>query len=100
MGALFYSMNSGTHPNTVNLNSGDTHLIDRLSLFIYTPSMARMARVVAVDMPHHVAQRATGGSRLSFADEDYEAYRILLAESCRGAGVGIWAYPIHFSRTM
>jgi putative transposase len=27
-----------------------------------------------------------------FGDEDYEAYRILLAESCRVARVAVWAY--------
>ncbi len=51
-----------------------------------------MARVVAVDMPHHVTQRGNRRQQVFFCDEDYEAYRLLLTESCQNAGVKIWAY--------
>ncbi len=54
--------------------------------------MARLARVVAVDMPHHVTQRGNRRQQVFFCDEDYEAYRLLLAEGCRKAGVAVWAY--------
>jgi len=54
--------------------------------------MARMARVVAVDMPHHVTQRGNRRQQVFFCDEDYEAYRLLLGESCQNAGVKILAY--------
>jgi putative transposase len=43
-------------------------------------------------MPHHVTQRGNRRQQVFFSDEDYEAYRGLLLESCRAAGVGIWAY--------
>lgn len=66
--------------------------IDELSLLIYTARMARIARVVAVGMPHHVTQRGNRRQQVFFCDEDYEAYRILLSESCEAASVKIWAY--------
>lgn len=54
--------------------------------------MARTARVVAAGMPHHVTQRGNRRQKVFFCDEDYEAYRSLLLESCREADVSIWAY--------
>jgi len=54
--------------------------------------MARMARVVAVNMPHHVTQRGNRRQQVFFCDEDYEAYKLLLSESCAAAGVKVWAY--------
>jgi putative transposase len=54
--------------------------------------MARLARVVAAGIPHHVTQRGNRRQQVFFGDEDYEAYRTLLAEGCRAAGVKVWAY--------
>jgi len=54
--------------------------------------MARLARVVAAGLPHHVTQRGNRRQPVFFADEDYETYRDLLAEGCRQAGVAVWAY--------
>ena len=54
--------------------------------------MARLARVVAVDVPHHVTQRGNRRQQVFFCDEDYEAYKLLLAEGCRAAVVKVWAY--------
>ncbi len=54
--------------------------------------MARIARVVAAGVPHHVTQRGNRRQKVFFGDEDYAAYRELLAESCRAAGVAVWAY--------
>jgi putative transposase len=54
--------------------------------------MARLARVVAAGVPHHVTQRGNRRQRVFFGDDDYEAYRTLLAEGCRAAGVALWAY--------
>jgi putative transposase len=51
-----------------------------------------MARVVAVNMPHHITQRGNRRQQVFFCDEDYEAYRTLLSESCASAGVKVWAY--------
>ncbi len=54
--------------------------------------MARMARVVAPGVPHHVTQRGNRRLETFFSDEDYRAYRALLAEHCAAAGVACWAY--------
>jgi len=54
--------------------------------------MARLARVVAVDIPHHVTQRGNRRMTTFFNDEDYLAYRSLMAQSCVEHGVEIWAY--------
>jgi putative transposase len=54
--------------------------------------MARLARAVAAGMPHHVTQRGNRRQQVFFGEGDYIAYRDLLAEGCRKAGVGVWAY--------
>lgn len=54
--------------------------------------MARLARVVAAGVPHHVTQRGNRHQPVFFGAADYAAYRDLLAEGCRAAGVDILAY--------
>jgi putative transposase len=54
--------------------------------------MARLARVVAAGLPHHVTQRGNRRQPVFLRDEDYATYRALLAEQCRDAGVAVWAY--------
>jgi len=54
--------------------------------------MARLARVVAPGIPHHVTQRGNRRQQVFFSDDDYATYRALLAEGCRAAGVTVWAY--------
>jgi putative transposase len=54
--------------------------------------MARLARVVVPDHPHHVTQRGNGRARTFFGDPDYALYRDLLADNCRAAGVEVWAW--------
>jgi len=54
--------------------------------------MARMARVVAAGVPHHVTQRGNRRQQVFFSDADYQTYIALLAASCRQAGVAVWAY--------
>jgi REP-associated tyrosine transposase len=54
--------------------------------------MARLARVVAPGIPHHVTQRGNRRQTVFFGDDDYAAYRALLAEGCQAAGVAVWAY--------
>jgi putative transposase len=54
--------------------------------------MARMARVVAAGVPHHVTQRGNRRQQVFFSDDDYGLYKSLLAEGCRAAGVEVWAY--------
>ena len=54
--------------------------------------MARLARVIVPDHPHHVTQRGNGRARTFFGDDDYALYRDLLAEHCRAAEVEVWAW--------
>ena len=54
--------------------------------------MARMARVVAAGIPHHVTQRGNRRQQVFFSDGDYQTYLTLLAASCRQANVSVWAY--------
>ncbi len=54
--------------------------------------MARLARVVAPGLPHHVTQRGNRRQQTFFSDDDYATYTALLAEHCAAAGVAVWAY--------
>jgi putative transposase len=54
--------------------------------------MARLARVVAPGLPHHITQRGNRGQQTFFRDEDYEAYLELMAQWCAVHDVEIWAY--------
>jgi len=53
--------------------------------------MARLARVVAPGVPHHVTQRGNRRQRTFFTDYDYRLYRTLMAEWCARSGIEIWA---------
>ena len=54
--------------------------------------MARMARVVVPNIPHHVTQRGNRRQRTFFCDADYRYYLQLIAEYSRQADTRIWAY--------
>lgn len=54
--------------------------------------MARIARIIAAGIPHHVTQRGNRRMTTFFRDEDYQEYIALMAEWCRKCGVEIWAY--------
>ncbi len=54
--------------------------------------MARLARVVIPDIPHHVTQRGNRRQATFFLDEDYSAYLELMREWCSTHGVVVWAY--------
>jgi len=54
--------------------------------------MARIARVVVPNAPHHVTQRGNRRLQTFFSDEDYQAYLDLLANWCGRHGVRLWAY--------
>ena len=43
--------------------------------------MARLARIVVPDVPHHVTQRGTGRQQTFFSDADYALYRDLLGRT-------------------
>ena len=54
--------------------------------------MARLARVVAPGLPHHVTQRGNRRLETFFCDDDYRVYRDLMAQWCGHYGVAVWAY--------
>lgn len=54
--------------------------------------MARMARVVAAGVPHHVTQRGNRRQQVFFSDADYKNYLLSLSGACSEAGVAVWAY--------
>ena len=54
--------------------------------------MARLARVVAPGLPHHVTQRGNRRQETFFCAADYRTYLALMAEWCGRRGVEIWAY--------
>src|SRR5215471_10243443 len=54
--------------------------------------MARIARVVVPDLPHHVTQRGNRREPVFFEADDYRLYRRLVAAAARRAGTAVWAY--------
>ena len=54
--------------------------------------MARLARIIAPGLPHHVTQRGNRRQPIFLAPGDQEIYRDLLAEQARRRGVEVWAY--------
>ena len=54
--------------------------------------MARLARVVAPGLPHHITQRGNRRQTTFFSDEDYAEYRRLMARYCAKCGTQVWAY--------
>ncbi|MBT3180984.1 MAG: transposase [Deltaproteobacteria bacterium] len=54
--------------------------------------MARMARIVIPDIPHHIVQRGNRRQHVFFSDEDKSFYLNTLADNARTNGLSIWAY--------
>ncbi len=54
--------------------------------------MARLARVVVPEYPHHITQRGNRRQQTFFCDDDYRAYIALVSEWCALCGVEIWFY--------
>jgi putative transposase len=54
--------------------------------------MARHARIVVPNLPHHVTQRGNRREPIFFEEGDQDVYRDLLAEQAEKARVEIWAY--------
>ena len=54
--------------------------------------MARIARVVAPGIPHHVTQRGNRRQETFFCDENYRVYIALMAEWCSRFNVDVLAY--------
>jgi len=54
--------------------------------------MARVARVVAPGIPHHITQRGNRRQLTFFCEEDYRLYKALIGQWCQFHGVEILAY--------
>ena len=54
--------------------------------------MARIARVVVEDLPHHIIQRGNRNQVVFFGDEDKRVYLGLLGRFARQHRLEIWAY--------
>ena len=54
--------------------------------------MARLARVVAPGLPHHITQRGNRRQQTFLCDEDYRSYLELMGQWCGAHQVEIWAY--------
>lgn len=51
--------------------------------------MARQARIVIPDVPHHVTQRGNNRQDVFFTDDDRRLYLAVLQERCAAAGVRV-----------
>jgi len=56
--------------------------------------MARIARVVIPEMPHHIVQRGVRSMSVFFSDSDRRAYLDFLLESANRCGVSFWAWSL------
>lgn len=56
--------------------------------------MARIARVVVPDLPHHITQRGVRSMNIFFKPEDYEEYKTLLGEQAKKYQLKIVAYTL------
>lgn len=54
--------------------------------------MPRLARVVAVDVPHHITQRGNHREPTFFSDSERELYLEVLAKNCRDHQVDLMGY--------
>jgi putative transposase len=54
--------------------------------------MARLARVVAPGIPHHITQRGNRRMKTFFCEADYREYLHLMAQWCNRCKVQIWSY--------
>ncbi|MFO7626220.1 MAG: transposase [Candidatus Fermentibacteraceae bacterium] len=54
--------------------------------------MARIARIVLANIPHHVTQRGNRRQKVFFREPDYSTYLTILTEFTGRCGVDIWAY--------
>ena len=54
--------------------------------------MARMARIVAPEYPHHLTQRGAGSLPIFRGDEERRSYLGFMSRETQGFGVGILAW--------
>ncbi len=54
--------------------------------------MARLARVILPNFPHHIIQRGNRRQDVFFKEEDYQYYLNLLKQWCKQEDIEVWAY--------
>jgi len=54
--------------------------------------MARMARIVIPNIPHHITQRGNRSQKVFFSGKDKTSYLNLLHKHAQDAGLTFWAY--------
>ncbi len=54
--------------------------------------MARLARIVVPDIPHHLTQRGNRREDIFFNEADRQKYLLLLKDQCELYGLEVWAY--------
>lgn len=54
--------------------------------------MARMARIVIPNIPHHITQRGNRSQKVFFSNKDKEYYLKLLHKHAQEEGLSFWAY--------
>jgi len=67
-------------------------IIDNYCFLYHSLSMARIARIVVPEYPHHITQRGNRRQETFFCDNDYRQYIDLMAEWCSRCDVAVWAY--------
>ena len=61
-------------------------------MYVMLFCMARLARIIATGIPHHVVQRGNRRLDVFFNDEDREVYITYLKNAAETYGVNIWAW--------
>ena len=74
------------------MKRGDRLNVPRFVPTVLSGAMARFARVVVPDLPHHVTARGNRREPIFLEDGDQDVYCDILAEQLRRASVEVWAY--------
>lgn len=73
-------------------NTGTVYILTKLSPDFIIAGMARIARIIFPDIPHHITQRGNRRQQTFFSDDDYREYMALMAQWCGKYQVEIWAW--------
>lgn len=76
----------------MELITGTVYLFDNVRSSVILTYMARIARVIAPGIPHHITQRGNRNQQTFFRDDDYFAYIDQMAEWCGKHHVEVWAW--------
>jgi putative transposase len=67
-------------------------MIDREGKSPFNILMARQARIVIPNTPHHITQRGNRGEKVFFEKEDYQIYLDILLEQCGRFKISLLSY--------